>query len=316
MDALWLQVEILWAAMLAGILVIMTHVPLGQEVLRRGIIFLDLAIAQIAGFGLIAASAAGLDHHAPFIGQGIAIATAIVASLLLYQLRRHDPREQEAMIGVAFVLAATGSILLLASDPHGGERLKDLLVGQILWTNTTQLFWTGMAYVCVLCVWFCLRDRQGGWLFYPLFAITITLSTQLVGVYLVFASLIIPALVVRRLHGRRALVWAYAVGASAYLLGLIVSAWQDWPSGATIAWSLAIVGSAGYGVLLLLPRFTRSIQTVNASAGQEKSHEQQIQVYEHEHDDKHHEPQTPRHRIVRISRCRQDHALESHTEQS
>ncbi|MGQ7845234.1 metal ABC transporter permease [Granulosicoccus sp. 3-233] len=278
MDSLWLQIDVLWPAMLAGILVVATHVPLGQEVLRRGIIFLDLAIAQIAGLGLIAASSLGMVEHMPVLGQAVAILTAVVASLLLYQLRKHDPREQEALIGVAFVLAATGSILLLASDPHGGERLKDLLVGQILWTNTTQLLWVSIVYVCILFAWFRLSG-QGGWLFYPLFAITITLSTQLVGVYLVFASLIIPALAVRRLSGRQALVWAYTVGFSAYLLGLFVSAWKDWPSGATIAWCLAFIGLAACGAVSLLPQVRREGQVCNeieADAGDHNENESRL----------------------------------------
>lgn len=270
MDTLWLQIDVLWPAMLAGMLVVATHVPLGQEVLRRGIIFLDLAIAQIAGMGLIAASTFGLGDHAPVLEQLIAVCTAIIASLLLYHLRKHDPKEQEALIGVAFVLAATGSILLLTSDPHGGERLRDLLVGQILWTNTTQLFWVAMVYSCVLLVWFRLRGAQGTWLFYPLFAVTITLSTQLVGVYLVFASLIIPALAVRRLSRRRALVWAYASGFSAYLLGLMVSAWQDWPSGATIAWCLAFIGFACYGLSRLLPKPRQEEAVYKAAVVQEQ----------------------------------------------
>lgn len=268
METFWLQVDVLWPAMLAGLLVVATHVPLGQEVLRRGIIFLDLAIAQIAGLGLIAASTFGMDEHLPVIGQIVAIGTAIAASLLLYRLRKHDPKEQEALIGVAFVLAATGSILLLASDPHGGERLRDLLVGQILWTNTAQLLWTGVVYVSVLSVWFRLQSQQGGWLFYPLFAVAITLSTQLVGVYLVFATLIIPALAVRRLQGRHVLVWAYATGLAAYLVGLIVSAWRDWPSGATIAWCLALMGMACYGLSLLSRRSEREAPSMaEADAG-------------------------------------------------
>lgn len=243
---LWQQFDILWPALLAGLLVVATHVPLGQEVLRRGIIFLDLAIAQIAGLGLIAASTFGIDHHLPFVSQLIAVLTATFASLLLYRLRKLDPSEQEALIGIAFILAATGSILLLASDPHGGERLRELLVGQILWVNPKQLLWVSLVYAVVLFVWFRFRSQQGGWAFYPLFAVTITVSTQLVGVYLVFASLIIPALAVRRLHQARALKRGYVVGFSAYLLGLLVSAWNDWPSGATIAWCLALVGLASF----------------------------------------------------------------------
>ena len=84
MGTIWQQFDILWPALLAGMLVVATHVPLGQEVLRRGIIFLDLAIAQIAGLGLIAASTLGIDHHAPFVSQLIAVLTATIASLFLY----------------------------------------------------------------------------------------------------------------------------------------------------------------------------------------------------------------------------------------
>lgn len=246
MNALWIQIEVLWPALLAGMLVTATHVPLGQEVLRRGIIFLDLAIAQIAGLGLIAASTLGVDEHIPFAQQLVALTTATVASLLLYRLRRLAPEDQEALIGITFVLSATGSILLLASNPHGGEHLKDLLVGQILWVNPGQLVVVAMVYLIVLLVWFRYRQTLGGWVFYPLFAVTITLSTQLVGVYLVFASLIIPALVVKRLFARQALIWAYAIAFIAYFLGLGVSAWKDLPSGATITWSLAMVGLAGF----------------------------------------------------------------------
>ena len=242
MDTLWRQVDILFPALLAGLLVIATHVPLGQEVLRRGIIFLDLAIAQIAGLGLIVANTFGIDEHAPLAYQLVAVVAATTASLLLYRLRKLDSEEQEALIGIAFILAATGSILLLASNPHGGERLKDLLVGQILWVNIGQLMWVTVVYFLVLLVWFRFRDRLGNWLFYPLFAITVTVSTQLVGVYLVFASLIIPALVVKRLDGRQALYRGYAVAVTGYVLGLMVSAWSDLPSGAMIAWALALVG--------------------------------------------------------------------------
>lgn len=240
MDSLLLQWEILWPALLAGLLVLATHVPLGQAVLQRGIIFLDLAIAQIAAFGLVFATALGIGEHAAHTGwlqQGIAVAAAVSGAMLLYQLRRLSAGTQEALIGILFILAATGSILLLAQDPHGGERLKAMLVGQILWVQVQDLFGIALLYTAVLGVWFGLRARLGEWVFYPLFALTITFSTQLVGVYLVFASLIIPALATRQ--QRHALPSAYLLGGSGYLLGLVLSALLDLPAGAAIAWCLA-----------------------------------------------------------------------------
>lgn len=241
LEAVTLHAEILWPALLAGLLVLSTHIPLGQEVLNRGIIFLDLAIAQVAAFGLILAGSLGLgDHgdHAALWQKTIAMGAAIIGAMILYQFHRLEARIQEALIGILFMLAATGSMLLLTHDPHGGERLKALLVGQILWVQPIELLGTGMIYALILTIWFTLRERLGGWVFYPLFAVTITLSTQLVGVYLVFASLIIPALATLRLA--KPLLPAYLLGIIAYVIGLVLSAYFDLPSGAMIALCLAI----------------------------------------------------------------------------
>ena len=245
-DNILIHIDILWPALLAGLLVLSTHVPLGREVLQRGIIFLDLAIAQIAALGLIIAGGLGLDTHFEqglFMQNLIAISAAIAGAMLLYYLHQYDAKIQEALIGIMFVLAATGSILLLSKDPHGGERLKELLVGQILWVTPAALAVIFLVYSLVLLVWFTLRQRLGEWVFYPLFAITITLSTQLVGIYLVFSSLIIPALATYRQSntGNTGLVATYLLGFVAYVVGLIVSAILDFPSGAMIAWSLAIM---------------------------------------------------------------------------
>jgi zinc/manganese transport system permease protein len=149
-------------------------------------------------------------------------------------------RLQEALIGILFVLMATGIILLLSTDPHGGERLKEVLVGQILWLQPSDLLPLFAAYALTLAVWMFGRKRFGDWLFYPLFAITITLSTQVVGVYLVFASLIIPSLCT--LYHQRPVIKAYAIGMVGYMAGLLLSASLDLPAGAAIVWSLALTG--------------------------------------------------------------------------
>lgn len=237
--------EILWPAMVAGLFVIATHVPLGREVLNRGIIFLDLAIAQTAAFGVVFANTHWSHGHGhsdhPTSVTGVAIAAAILGSLALYSIRKLEVRTQESIIGIMFVLMATGVILLLSADPHGGEKLKEMLVGQILWLQVGDLLQLGLVYAVVLGLWYFLHERAGEWLFYPLFAITITLSTQVVGVYLVFASLIIPALAT--LKTSFSLAKAYALGVAGYALGLAISALADLPAGASIVWSLAVVGS-------------------------------------------------------------------------
>ena len=237
MDAL--QFSILLPAFLAGILVVSTHVPLGQEVLRRGIIFIDLAIAQIAALGVIAAHSFGWETHGWEV-QIVAISTALAGDSFLYWCELHWAEVQEAIIGAMFILAATAGIMLLANNPHAGEHLKELLVGQILWVTYESLIPIIVIYVMVLSAWFTLHKRFGSFGFYVIFAIAVTLSVQLVGIYLVFASLIIPALATRSMRRNRLGV-GYIIGLMGYAIGLIVSAIFDLPSGAVIVWALAII---------------------------------------------------------------------------
>jgi zinc/manganese transport system permease protein len=142
------------------------------------------------------------------------------------------------VIGVTFVLGATGSVLLLASNVHGSEHLRDLLVGQILWVQWKALAWTAAVYALVLIAWFGMGDRLGRTGFYVLFALVVTVSVQLVGLYLVFATLIVPPLATRRM-ARRRLPAAWAIGITGYALGLGLSTALDLPTGPVIVWILA-----------------------------------------------------------------------------
>ncbi len=240
MNWLALDLGILAPALVAGLLVLATHVPLGAQVLERGIVFIDLAIAQIAGLGVIAADAFGLPHGGVAV-QLAAVSAALAGAWLLTWTERRAPRQQEALIGVMFILAACAGILLLASNPHGGEHLKDLLVGQILWVDGTQLAWLGgVSAMLLLAMWLGWVQRLGRFGFYGVFAIAVTASVQLVGVYLVFSSLIIPALATAALRrGARRNLLAYGIGALGYALGLALSALLDLPSGAVIVCTLA-----------------------------------------------------------------------------
>jgi len=237
------ELSILGPGLLAGLLVLATHVPMGREVLRRGIIFIDLAVAQTAGLGVIAAGALGWDAHG-IAAQVAAFLAAIAAGFFLTWTERHWGDVQEAIIGALFVLAATGGILLLANNPQGGEELQDLLVGQILWVDMHVLLPALVVTALVLLCWYQFRERLGRMGFYLLFAVSVTVAVQLVGVYLVFASLIIPALATRSIEGTRGLVLAYAIGIVGYALGLLASALLDLPTGAVIVWTLAVVAIA------------------------------------------------------------------------
>jgi zinc/manganese transport system permease protein len=250
------DLSILGPAFVAGLLVLATHVPLGIQVLSRGIVFIDLAIAQVAGIGVIAADAAGWEPHGWAV-QVAAVGAALAGAALLTLTERRWPDVQEALIGVLFVLASCAGILLLANNPHGGENLKDLLVGQILWVRVEQLVAVALATVPLLAAWFGFGARLGRPGFYALFACAVTASVQLVGVYLVFASLIIPALASRMATqpGRR-LAIAYAVGVAAYALGLALSAVADLPSGAVVVLVMALVGVGCATALAAVARAT------------------------------------------------------------
>ena len=134
-----LELSVLFPAFLAGLLVLSTHVPMGQQVLGRGIVFIDLAIAQVAGLGVTLAGALGTDPQG-WVVQVAACSAALIGALLLTWTEKKWPEVQEALIGVLFVAAASVELLLLANNPHGGEHLKDLLVGQILWVTAASLW--------------------------------------------------------------------------------------------------------------------------------------------------------------------------------
>jgi zinc/manganese transport system permease protein len=233
-------VSIVVPALAAGILVTATHVPLGTQVLARGIVFIDLAIAQIAGCGVLLADALGFEPEGGAV-QVAALAAALLGALLLTWTERRWPEVQEALIGVVFVLAATAGVLMLAGNVHGSEHLRDLLVGQILWVRPATLALVGIAYAVLLAIWIAARERIGRVGFYLVFACAVTISVQLVGVYLVFASLIVPPLATRRL-ARHRMPAALAVGFGGYALGLALSVAFDWPTGPIIVWALAAIG--------------------------------------------------------------------------
>jgi zinc/manganese transport system permease protein len=241
-----LDLSILLPALVAGVLVTATHVPLGTQVLARGIVFIDLAIAQIAGCGVLLADQFGFEPEGAAV-QVAALAAALGGALLLTWTERIWPEVQEAVIGVVFILGATGSVLLLASNVHGSEHLRDLLVGQILWVQQSRLVWAALVYAAILALWFRGRERFGRVGFYVLFALAVTVSVQLVGVYLVFATLIVPPLATRRMvRGRLAAAWA--LGIAGYAAGLLLSTAFDLPTGPTIVWALVALAAGWFAV--------------------------------------------------------------------
>jgi zinc/manganese transport system permease protein len=245
-----IELDILIPAFLAGILVLATHIPLGMKILERGVIFADLAVAQIAALGIVLAFLLNLTEQ-PVLVQLIAAASALLGAALLAFIERFFPEVKEACIGLTFVLAASGGILLMSHDVHAGEHLKDLLVGQILWVTPGQLIATAVLSAVLLAVWFWRQGQFGHLGFYALFALAVTASVQLVGVYLVFASLIVPALATYKVAKWRA-AYAFGIGITGYAAGLLLSARFDLPGGAAIVWAMAL--TAGLTAALLNAR--------------------------------------------------------------
>ncbi len=226
--------SLLIPAFIAGILVLSTHVILGKEVLRRGIIFIDLAIAQMAALGVLVAQT--FFHPTQWFILMAAMALALGAALLLQWTDKHWPKQQEAFIGCLFVVSASVTLLLLAHHAHAHENLHALLAGQILWVTLPDLLPITIVSTLIISIWWFYPTFVQGKGFYFIFAIAITLAVQLVGIYLVFASLIMPALATTKLR------LAYLTGGIGYLSGLWLSAVFDLPAGAMIVCTLAIAG--------------------------------------------------------------------------
>lgn len=253
-----LDLQVMGPAFVAGLLVLATHVPLGTIVLNRGIIFIDIALAQVAATGVVFGTMMW-GNLSDWIIQASAIGAALACSALLVWTDKRFPDIQEAIIGVVYVSAAAVQLMMLAANPSGSEYLRKLLIGQILWVSPLQLLGIALVYAAVLVVWYYRDLRRDRILFYVAFAVVITLSVQVVGVLLVFASLIVPALAARAAPEHLRTLIAFNIGAAGYLIGIAVSAALNTPTGATIV--CAVVPTAVLaGMVLGASRRRRSAQ--------------------------------------------------------
>lgn len=240
------MIEIMGPALAAGLMIALTHAPLGLEVLKRGIIFIDLAVAQIAGLGLVVAGVV-FDHPSGWAVQIFALVFAVSAGLFFRLVETHMPKQLEAIIGCSFVFASSLALLVLANQPHGTEEVQHMLSGQILFVTWQDIAKHAPVYAVILALWFLRpRVRQGRG-FYLLFAMAITSSVQLVGVYMVFASLILPALAAVKVKHKHIASWS--CGIVSILLGIIASVLSDLPAGPVIVVAYVVIA----GLFNLVP---------------------------------------------------------------
>lgn len=244
-------ISIIAPAFVVGVMIAFTHAPLGLEVMRRGIIFMDLAIAQFAGLGLIAFDFIFTDSFFQQIG---ALSFAFLGAIFFRFIEKKLPSYQEAVIGSSFVGAASLSLLLLSNSPHSGEGVEHLLSGQMLFVSWSEIWQHLPVYLFVLICWFYFPKSRNGIFFYALFALAITSSVQLVGVYVVFSSLILPALAVIYVK-KHQILYAWFTGLISILLGVIISSVADLPSGPVVVLMNILVAS----VFLVISKYKLKI---------------------------------------------------------
>lgn len=170
---------------------------------------------------------------------------ASAGALTVWWLARRVPAQREALIGLVYVAAASAALLMASTDPHGRERLDSLLAADVLWAPWPPVILLGLAGLLVLLLSLVPRRSAAGlWhdaLFYPVFALALSIAVPVLGLYLVFALLIGPALWQRHRPGLPRL---YLLAGTACLAGLGLSWWQDWPSGTCVAICLSVTGLA------------------------------------------------------------------------
>ena len=231
------MIEIIAPAIIIGLLIAITHSFLGIKVLQKGIVFIDLAVAQIAGFGVVLAGILFHDHG--YLAQLFGFLFAIIASIFFFLIEKKAPDLEEAIIGSSFILFASLTAIFLSVHAHGHEEMGHLLSGQILFTTFKDVLWCAPIYLIISALWFAKPSIREGLSFYLIFALVITASVQLVGIYMVFASLIIPAIVAR--YFTKDLLSALICGIASVISGMIAAAILDLAAGALIVAFYAII---------------------------------------------------------------------------
>jgi zinc/manganese transport system permease protein len=259
------MIELLLPPFVASVVVLLMLSYFGLHVIQREVIFVDLALAQMAALGSTVAFLIGAGHgslEAYLFGLGFTLLGALIFAVTRME---DSPVPQEALIGITFVVASAAVILLSSLSAEGGEHLQETLTGSLIWVTWPTVLRIAVSYAGIGLFHYALRStmlaisfapervtrlRTWDFVFYGTFGVAITSSVQIAGVLMVFSVLVIPAVIAFFFTRtfRSALLLAWASGIAAIALGLGLSFSLDLTTGPVLVVSFGVV----LGVALLL----------------------------------------------------------------
>lgn len=231
------------------------HCYLGLHVLSRGVIFVDLSLAQVSSFGATLALLIDPEHHSS-VSYVMALSATFIAAGIFALARRYERHfPQEALIGIVYALSSAAVILVVERLAHGAEHIKEALVGQILWVGWHDVIETAIIYALVGLAHYVFRKqllqssegKSSHWfwdfMFYALFGVVITSSTHVAGVLLVFSFLIVPSVVSTLFFNtfRSRLLFGWIFSLTLSVIGMYMSYVWDKPVGALMVVMFSVV---------------------------------------------------------------------------
>ncbi|PHS57197.1 MAG: manganese transporter [Sulfurimonas sp.] len=234
-------IELFWPAFMLAILLVFVHTIFGLEIIKRGVIFTDLATGQFAAIG-VAVSLLVFDGEYSFILTFIfALLGALLISIATYRVRNI-----EAFIGMLYALGASSIMILLSNSPEGVELFQKLQASDILYTTLDDLIEPGFLYIGIAIAFYLFYHKTKGFLkelfFFGLLALTVTSSVRLAGVLVVFVLLVVPAYISLLQNKYTKLYFAWFIGYAIIISAIIFSYLYDLPTGFTIVFVASLTG--------------------------------------------------------------------------
>jgi len=234
-------ISLLYPAFILAILLVFIHAIFGLEIIKRGVIFTDLAIGQFAAIGVAVSLLLFEGHYTFMLTLVFALLGAFLIAIATYRVKHI-----EAFIGMLYALGASSIILLLANSSQGTELYSKLQATDILFTSASDLWEPLALYSAIALLFFLFYTKMTGFykevLFFGLLALTVTSSVQLAGVLVVFVLLIVPAYLALLQMRFSKLPFAWVLGSFIIITAMVVSYFFDLPTGYTIVFVASLTG--------------------------------------------------------------------------